>query len=147
MKYLIIILALQFLFSCKESEPFQDERLLPYAEKVRVELSDRGINFGLGFELTLKPKLSIERKANGLSLGNVIYIDSAMFYRRLRDGKEFQIELLMAHEIGHNVFGLNHSKERFDSLQRPDLMYPSNSQKIKFELINDAYDLLSERLH
>ena len=142
MKHLITIFALSTtLFSCKK-EVFQDEKLVPYAESVKKELYDRGIEFSLNFNLVIEEGLADNRGAWGLSKGNSIYIDKGIYESKIKGGQEYKLEYLMLHEIGHNVFGLDHTDSQFDELSRPIIMYYPNWQFISKqdrELMYDSF--------
>jgi len=138
-----------FIFSCEEKISFQDERLLPFAENMQAQLESRDISISIHVNMIIQSDLkSNGRKVWGLSRKNTIYIHEEVIETNYQNKPE-RIEALVAHEIGHNILGLDHSENQYytDSLGRPIVMHISTWQSINNENINLMYDQLADYLN
>ncbi len=137
------------MISCEEKISFQDERLLPFAENMQVQLESRNISISIHVNMIVQPDLKSKGViVYGLSRKNTIYINQEAFEKNYQDRPE-RIEALVAHELGHNVLGLNHSENQYytDSLGRPIVMHTSTWQHINEDNINFMYDQLADYLN
>lgn len=106
----VFILFLFVFTSCFDEGVFHDDRLVYYAENVQSGLSDNGVFIDINnVSLIIEKGLSYDG-AWGRSKGNSVYIDEGIFYRKTQGSLSghIQIEMLLLHEIGHNLLGLKH---------------------------------------